>query len=277
MADDTPFELELTAMAHGGSALGRHEGRAVFVPYAIPGERILARLTRDRGRFAVAEVVSVLVPSEARVEPRCPHFGPGRCGGCHWQHIDYPAQLEFKRQVVIDQMASAASDVTVHPTIPSPDPWRYRSHISFHVTEDGRLGFVSTDDRTVIPIEECHIIRPELLELFNDLKRRVKNHSTSVFSPLQSGEGSGVRSNVERVRLQVGSDGSAGDGGVEKVHYTVKGRTFQISAGSFFQVNLAQAETLVDLVMVRLAQSASSICTPASDCSRRSWPGARRT
>ena len=78
---DQPFELELTGMAHGGSALGRHEGRVIFVPYALPGERVLARIVEDKGRYARAEAVEVLVPSPERVESRCPHFGPGRCGG----------------------------------------------------------------------------------------------------------------------------------------------------------------------------------------------------
>src|SRR5258708_26207440 len=130
------FELELVAMAHGGSALGRHEGRTIFVPYAIPGERIIARITQDKGRFAYAEGVTLLEPSEARVQPRCPHFGPGKCGGCQWQHIDYAAQLEFKRQVAVDQLARIGGfrDLTVHAPIASPDPWAYRSHVTLHVT-----------------------------------------------------------------------------------------------------------------------------------------------
>src|SRR5260221_14608612 len=92
------FELELVAMAHGGSALGRHEGRTIFVPYTIPGERIVARITQDKGRFAYAEGVTLLEGSPVRVTPRCPHFGPGLCGGCPWRHIDYPAPVEFTRQ-----------------------------------------------------------------------------------------------------------------------------------------------------------------------------------
>lgn len=259
---DTSFELELTAMAHGGSALGRHEGRAIFVPYAIPGERIRARVTRDRKSYAEAEILDLLAQSPARVQPRCRHFGS--CGGCHWQHIDYEAQLVLKRQVVIDQLARIGGlrDVIVHPTIASPDPWGYRSHASFHATSDGRLGFVAPDGRTVIALEECHIIRPELLAMFHampsqDLKRD------------------------ERLRLQVGSDGnerlaailrvddrrSGDDAPVSTsgqtfartgaVHYTIKGRTFRVTAGSFFQVNLSQTETLVDLVIERLALTGS--------------------
>ncbi|MEP7288368.1 MAG: class I SAM-dependent RNA methyltransferase [Chloroflexota bacterium] len=262
------FELELTAMANGGSALGRHEGRTIFVPYAIPGEHITARITQDKGRFAYAEGITLLEGSEARVQPRCPHFGPGRCGGCQWQHIDYPAQLEFKRQVVADQIARLGGfpDVTVHPMIPSPDPWQYRSNITFHLTGKGQLGFIATDDRHVIPIEECHIIRPELLDLFDSLD-------------LEGLTG------LTRVRLQVGSDGaqrsiilSTHDDqppevesdmpasvnflfedneplnliGSSHVDYTVKGRKFRVTAGGFFQVNIPQAETLVDQVLSRL-------------------------
>ena len=75
------IELTLIGMVHGGNALGRYQGRPVFVPYAIPGERIRARIVDDRGRYAFAQGVTLLEPSPARVRPICPHFGPGRCGG----------------------------------------------------------------------------------------------------------------------------------------------------------------------------------------------------
>jgi 23S rRNA (uracil1939-C5)-methyltransferase len=265
------FELELTAMAHGGSAIGRHEGRAIFVPYAIPGERITARITADRGRYAIARGVLLLEPAEARVYPRCPHFGPGRCGGCHWQHIDYPAQLAFKQQVVRDQLARIGGfgDVPVGPTVPAPDPWAYRSHVTFHVTPDGQLGFVSTDDQHIIPITECHIIRPELLDLFESL-----DLDALEMPPLS------------RVRLQVGTapddlliglstaddeppaveidlpvsisflnadEGALPLIGEGIVRYTIRDRVFRVTAGSFFQVNLPMAEVLAGLVLDRLA------------------------
>jgi 23S rRNA (uracil1939-C5)-methyltransferase len=242
------IQLQLTAMTYGGSALGRHEGRAVFVPYALPDERITAHITRDKGRFAYAELDEVLEASPARVHPPCPHFGPGQCGGCHWQHADYNAQLIWKQHIVADQLARIGGlpDALVLPTIPSAQIWGYRSHISFHVTAAGRLGFVSTDDRTVLPIEVCHIIRPELADLFASLKDR-------------------QFAQAERVRVQVGSDGAEqlaaaqinhqppriliGSG---QVHYTIGGHRFQVSAGSFFQVNLPQTEALVTLVLEKL-------------------------
>lgn len=266
MTDDT-FELTLDEMVHGGQTLGRHAGRAIFVPYAIPGERILARLTDDRGRYAFAAGATLLEPSPHRVEPRCPHFGPGGCGGCHFQHIDYAAQPGYKRDVVIDQFTRIGgfSDPVVHPTLPSPDAWAYRHHATFHVDAEGNLCFVGTDNQTLIPIEECHIIRPELLDLFYELNL------------------DGIPE-LDRVRLQSGSDGdlmailSTRDDeapelevtlpvsinfllsdnepvnliGASHVTYAVRGRRFRVTAGGFFQVNLPQAAALVDLVLDRL-------------------------
>lgn len=260
-------------MAHGGAAIGRHNGRTIFVPYAIPGEKITARIVQDRGRFAYAEGVTLLEPSPYRTTPRCPHFGPGRCGGCHFQHIEYTAQLALKQRIVAEQLAriGGVEDAPVQPTIPSPAPWGYRTHATFHITEEGKPAFVGTDERSLIPIEECHIIRPELQELLEIME----------FEPPES---EGER--IERVRIQVGSDPndrliaiSTEDDtlpaveidlpvqvsflssdeepqaliGTGKVTYTLRGRTFQTTAGSFFQVNLAQAETLIGLVLDRLA------------------------
>jgi 23S rRNA (uracil1939-C5)-methyltransferase len=266
MPDDT-FELRLDEMAHGGSAIGRHAGRAIFVPYAIPGERIAARITDDRTRYAFAEGVTLLEPSPHRVEPLCAHFGPGRCGGCHFQHIDYAAQLDYKRAILIDQFKriGGMANATVHPAIPSPDEWGYRNHATFHVDGEGNLCYVGTDNHTLIPVEECHIIRPELLDLLNELN----------FEDMPE---------LDRVRLQIGSDGdlmvilSSPDDqppelevsipvsinfvlsdnepvnliGSSNVAYSVHGRRFRVTAGGFFQVNLPQAEKLVDLVLERL-------------------------
>jgi len=270
---DEIFELELTTMAHGGAAIGRHNGRTIFVPYAIPGEKITARIVQDRGRFAYAEGVTLLEPSPHRTEPRCPHFGPGRCGGCHFQHIEYTAQLALKQRIVAEQLAriGGIEEAPVQPTIPSPEAWGYRTHATFHITEEGKPAFVGTDERSLIPIEECHIIRPELQELLEIMEFE---------PPASEGE------RIDRVRVQVGSDPndrliaiSTEDDtlpaveinlpvqvsflssdeepqaliGTGKVTYTLRGRTFQTTAGSFFQVNLAQAETLIELVLERLA------------------------
>src|SRR5690606_31114713 len=169
--NDQTIELELTAMAHGGKALGRADKRTVFVPYTIPGERVLARITQDKGRVAFAEGVRLLDASADRVYPRCPHFGPGRCGLCHWQHIDYDAQLLLKQDVLADQLARIGGfeDADVLPVIPSPQVWGYNYHMTMIAGENGQPGYPGVDEGRIILIEECHIIHPDLLELYDRL------------------------------------------------------------------------------------------------------------
>lgn len=89
---DGLLELEVGAPAHGGFCVARHDGRVVFVRHALPGERVLARVTEDRGSYYRADAVEILLPSPDRVPPPCPHAGPGRCGGCDWQHASGPLQ-----------------------------------------------------------------------------------------------------------------------------------------------------------------------------------------
>jgi len=269
--DDT-ITLKLDEMAHGGSALGHYRGRTIFVPYAIPGERVVARIVDDRGRYAFAQGVTLLEPSPARVRPVCPHFGPGRCGGCAFQHIAYDAQPGFKRDIVIDQLrrVGGVRSPVVHPTLPSPDAWAYRSHTTFQVDAEGRLCYLGTDGRSLIPIDECHIIRPELVELFEEL----------AFDEIPE---------LDRVRLQVGSQGApmvilstrddnapelevdlpvsinfllsdnepANLIGASHITIALRGRRFRVTAGAFFHPNLPQTERLIDLVLERLSLTGS--------------------
>jgi 23S rRNA (uracil1939-C5)-methyltransferase len=138
-----PITLHLTTMAHGGAALGRHEGRVIFVPYALPGETVRAEIVEDKGRYAFARLVEVLESSSDRVAPPCPYFGSTGCGGCHWQHVDYPAQLRFKAEILTDQLAriGGITDPPVRPTLPDGSGWAYRNHAQFHPAPGEGLGF----------------------------------------------------------------------------------------------------------------------------------------
>ena len=79
---DRVIELSLEGVAHGGEALGIHADKRIFVPYAIPGERVRAEIIEEKERWARARLLAVLEPSPHRVEPPCPYFGPQGCGGC---------------------------------------------------------------------------------------------------------------------------------------------------------------------------------------------------
>lgn len=262
------IELRLTDMAHGGEALGRYEGKVIFVPYAIPDEEALVEITEDKGSYARARLVEVLSPSPHRVDPPCPHFGPERCGGCQWQHIAYPAQLEFKAAVVRDQLARLGRlpDVPVKPTIPSASPWHYRNHVQFTVDNDGRLGFVATDGRRVEPTQKCYLLHPLLEELLAaldlelpgltrlSLRAGVNTGDQMLIFETQDDEPPALETDLPLSCVLLLSEGIPvnliGNNYITEV---VAGRRFRISATSFFQVNTAAAEELVRLVAEYLA------------------------
>ncbi len=257
------IELQLTAMAHGGSALGRHEGRVVFVPYAIPGETVRVVLEEERSRWARGRLLEIREPSPHRVEPPCPHFGPGKCGGCHFQHIAYEAQAEYKRDVVVDQLARLGGlrDANVQEIIGAAQPWGYRNHAQFHTTPEGHLGFLTADTHDVVQVEECLILDPLLDELRAALDMEWPQlHRLS----LRCGSASGDRMAIfelneyEDFDIEVDFPVSCvillADGesvvlmGNTYLEEHVAGRDYRISANSFFQVNTAGAEALVALV-----------------------------
>ncbi len=257
------IELQLTAMAHGGSALGRHEGRVVFVPYAIPGETVRVVLEEERARWARGRLLEIREPSPHRVEPPCPHFGPGKCGGCHFQHIAYEAQAEYKRDVVVDQLARLGGlrDANVQEIIGAAQPWGYRNHAQFHTTPEGHLGFLTADTHDVVQVEECLILDPLLDELRAALDMEWPQlHRLS----LRCGSASGDRMAIfelneyEDFDIEVDFPVSCvillADGesvvlmGNTYLEEHVAGRDYRISANSFFQVNTAGAEALVALV-----------------------------
>lgn len=258
---DESFELELLAMAHGGHALGRHEKRTIFVPYAIPGEIIEARITEDRGRIAFAEGVRLLDASADRVYPRCPHFGPHRCGRCQWQHIDYAAQALIKQDVVSDQLARVGGfeDADVQPIIPSAVEWGYNYHMTMQA--DGGVGFAGTDGG-VLQVDECHILHPDLLALYERLDlttetiKSVKfqlgsdgNH-TLIFSVDNEDDVPELEADLKTsVNLILPDHEPVNLIGHSHVRYEISGRWFRVTAGCDFRSNIAQIPALIDLVL----------------------------
>jgi len=255
--------LHLTDMAHGGDALGRDEnGRVIFVPYAIPGERVRVEIVDDHERYAHGRLLEVLEPSAERAEPRCPHFGV--CGACHWQHIAYEAQLAYKQEVVSDQLQRIGrlQDVDVRPTLANPEPWTYGVDVSFNPTPDGEaLGFWSPELNQVMAIEECHIIKPLLLELFQDLDlafpglRRLTlrvgdDEALLVALEVDDLEPPELVTDFPVSVTVLLPDGTAANlVGDNHIVQAVKGRDFRVSAGSFFYASPPAAALLVDTVL----------------------------
>ena len=164
----TPFtwhqeiELEITTLTNMGQGLGRVDGWVIMVPYALPGEKIRARVWRNDKNFSEADLVEVLTPSPHRIQPRCSLFG--RCGGCQYQHLEYSEQLSWKRRQVQELLQHMVKvEFPVSLVISSPAVWNYRSKITPHfeprkgqpVTE---LGFLRAGRRKeIVDVTRCEI------------------------------------------------------------------------------------------------------------------------
>ncbi|MFN8635577.1 MAG: class I SAM-dependent RNA methyltransferase [Chloroflexota bacterium] len=168
--------LELSGVAHGGEAIGRHEGRVFFVPYGLPGETVVAEITLDKPDYARAEIVEIVEASPDRVTAPCAYFGV--CGGCQWQHASYEAQLRFKRSIVAEQLRRIGhfedADSLVLPTIGMAEPWHYRNHARFTVGRRfGELCFTRSGTRQLIRIDHCWLMHEKVNDVLDHLQRRL--------------------------------------------------------------------------------------------------------
>ncbi len=164
-------ELAIEDIAFGGKGVGRAEGKAVFVPFTIAGERVTARIVREKKSFAEAEVVRLEEASPERVAPPCPYFG--RCGGCAYQHMSYPSQLHWKGEQVRSalQRIGKFREPPLRPIVPSPLEYGYRNRITVHV-EEGVVGFFRRDVHRLIDIERCPISASAVNEELAALRAR---------------------------------------------------------------------------------------------------------
>jgi 23S rRNA (uracil1939-C5)-methyltransferase len=261
----------LTTLTYGGDAMGRLEdpltgtgGRAVFVPFGVPGERVRLHLTEEKRNFARGEIVEIIESSSLRVTPRCIHFGV--CGGCHYQHLPYEEQLNAKREILRDQLTRIGKmeNPPVQEMIPSPSPWNYRNHVQFHLTEEGKLGYMMAQTPRVFAIQECHLPEGSINALWPQLE----------FEPEMNIERVSLRSGVdEELMLVLESDSPESpeleiEAGISVAHVfeenavviagndhltiRVLQRDFRVAAASFFQVNTVMAGKMVEHLLAYL-------------------------
>jgi 23S rRNA (uracil1939-C5)-methyltransferase len=251
--------IELTTYAYGGESLGRlPDGRAVFVPFALPGETVQVRLIEEKAGYARGELLEVLIASPERILPRCMHYT--LCGGCHYQHIPYEKQLAVKTAILRDQLERIAhlKNPPIEPCVPSPNPFNYRNHVQFHLTTQGKLGYQQIRSNKTFALQECHLPEEPLNQLWPLLDfeplpglKRIHIRQGIEEDTLLVLESSGVEPpevSVEDLDISVvhrSPDGNQVLAGSEYVVMEVLGHNFRVSAGSFFQVNVPLAQAMV--------------------------------
>jgi 23S rRNA (uracil1939-C5)-methyltransferase len=266
------FDLRLEKLTFGGEAMGRlDDGRAVFVRFGLPGERVRVRLTEERRNFARGEIVEILEASPKRIDPRCKHFGV--CGGCHYQHLPYEEQLQAKTEILRDQLVRIGKieNPPLQDIVASPSPWNYRNHVQFHLTDDAELGYVRAQSPAVFAVEECHLPEGFLNGIWPQLEfepgtnvervslRAGKDYDSMLILESDSPEAPELEIEACISVAHVFEDNTVVLAGSDHILISVLGRDFRVSAASFFQVNTAMAEKMVNHLLTCLPVSPSTL------------------
>jgi len=166
--------LPVEKLVYGGAGLSRHDGRVVMTPFVLPGEKIHVAIERERKDVLNGRVLEVLEPSPVRTAPQCKVFE--RCGGCHYQHAQYPAQVELKKEV-LREVLQRIGKLTPPDTIEAitGEPFGYRNRIQLHI--DGqKVGYREPGAHKVVDTSECPVSSPKLNEALRAIRRMVRSH-----------------------------------------------------------------------------------------------------
>lgn len=277
------MKLTIEKAIYGGAGLARAEGKAVFVPFTLPGEIVEARVANDRGSYAEAELVQILEASPERAAPACPHFA--ECGGCHYQHASYPQQLKMKRQILGEALERAHLPHIPDIEIVSAQPLGYRNRVRFHIDRaTSKLCYKKRASHSNLEIETCPILAPVLedaLKKWNANSSRWQlgknfdeaeffmnaDESALLITLLTNSQPKAASTALESLWPEIqrerpralgavvySTDGKnhanrlLATAGETSFTYEAASQKYRVSTGSFFQVNRSLIDPLVELV-----------------------------
>jgi tRNA/tmRNA/rRNA uracil-C5-methylase (TrmA/RlmC/RlmD family) len=231
--------VDVGPIAHGGHCVARLDGRVVFVRHGLPGERVRIRVTdTSHEKFWRADASEILEPSPDRVAPRCPVSGPGRCGGCDFQHVSLDGQRRLKADVLAEQLERLAGivwdgEVEALGTPDTEDGLGWRTRMRYQVDTEGRPGLRKYRSHEIepLPATGCPIADP-----------RTPTVVDRVWAP----ETELVAVAGDPTTLLV--DGKVEQGSAE-ISEHAGGRHWQLAADGFWQVHPGAADTLIGTVL----------------------------
>lgn len=249
----TRVELRTTSVAVGGEAVAREDsGRVVFVAGGLPDETVLVELEDERATFARGAVVDVVDASPDRVVPPCPHVAAG-CGGCDWQHIAVPTQRDLRRQIVAEVLERTGG--IIDPVVTDGPPLAahgLRTTVRGIAGPDGRFAFRRRRSHDLVEVDSCLISHPLVEEIISAGRFR-PGAAVVIRVGARTGErmvviGPTAGGTVVPEGVEVVGEDQLASGHRAWIHEEAAGRTWRISARSFFQASPEGAEALVGAV-----------------------------
>ncbi|TQF07619.1 TRAM domain-containing protein [Kitasatospora acidiphila] len=271
------YELEVGPVAHGGGhCVARHEGRVLFVRHALPGERVVAEVTEGTttSRFLRADAVEVLTAAKDRIEAPCRFAGPGKCGGCDWQHVSPGGQRKLKVAVLTEQLAKLAGltpeqagwDGSVEPVggkLPAGQVPAWRTRVQYRVDQEtGRVGLRKHRSHEVQLIDRCLIAAEGITELGVESRDWTGLESVEAIAASGSSDRQLIMRPLPGEQLplvELDKPVSLGRVDEQELFHKVHGRSFvreragertwRVSNGGFWQIHPEAPDTLVAAVL----------------------------
>lgn len=246
------MEVTIERILPGGLGLAHAEGQTVMVALAAPGDHLRVRVDRVKGNVSFAQIEEVLTPSPLRVEPPCPYFG--RCGGCDFQQMSYPAQLDAKVEIIKDCLRRLAriENIPDFQITAAPNPWHYRSRAQWQYDAvRQKVGYFESGSRRVCDVAECAVLAPELQKTLESLRTRM-NHgslpdSARDFRAVLGDDGMSIAPPLGiSPTVSEGSDLAMESEQVRDITRTIHGEAYRLNAESFFQANDGLLPELID-------------------------------
>ncbi len=229
--------------------------KPIYASGVIPGEEARVTIRKIRRNWIAVDVDEVTDASPHRTTPPCPLFTG--CSGCQFQHVDYPHQLELKRQMVIEQLRKFGGfdEPPVSAPVGAEDPWYYRNHARFTVKE-GRLGYVRRFRRQWFEVPKCLIMEPRINDVLAKLQGELEGATQCNIRVGADEDQVMIQPKLELEHLGLSSGQSHV---VERLH----GKSFPVAASSFFQVNRAQAERMIEVIRERVSADPQTVVADA--------------
>ena len=277
------MRLRIEKAIYGGAGLARAEGQAVFVPFTLPGEIVEAEIVEQKGGFATAELHSVVEPSPSRTRPPCPYFC--KCGGCHYQHAGYSAQVEMKVTILRETLERAHIRDIPEIAVVTGEPFGYRNRIRLHVRKNPfGLCYKLRNSRVDLPVMNCPVAAPllqraievltregpglELAEYVTEMELFANQSESEMLLSLWTIRSTSdakrfldkVSPSLRQMLPEMSGAGmySSGNGripgrllavtGADAMQYSAAGWQYRVGFACFFQVNRFLIDPLVQLV-----------------------------
>jgi 23S rRNA (uracil1939-C5)-methyltransferase len=239
-------------LVYGGDGLGRIDGRVVFAPFVLPGERIRAKAEQEKPGLVRARMLEVLDAAPERVVPPCPVFG--LCGGCHYQHAPYEFQLEAKRRILREELRRLGKiDLPLEIATVAGEPFRYRNRVQLHV-EETHIGYREARSHKMVAVSGCPVASPKIEEAIGTLHRMTHDgrwprfiRSLEIFTDERHVQINVLETNRPVARRFFEWCATEIEGVVEGA-LDYRGE-FRVSSNSFFQVNRFLVDRLVETAL----------------------------